>query len=505
MSFPFEDQRYQALLKLGARRFGSLNDSERDVLQLSASTDNSEPTDSGLRPEVRSEFLRWLATDKEAAQQIDPLGIRVRNATVSGPLSLSFCKIPFPLRFFSCILDHEVGFQSSELPFLSIEQCELYFGLNATEVRVTGDVELISSTAKGSVNLYGANIGGTLDCSRAILAPSAGNALFANTLKVGNLYLNHGFSATDAVFLVNSEISGDFDCLGADRFEALICDQMRVGQRMAYIAIAHPEHAMLFLYGARVGSFQDDERSWPQQGNLLLDGFVYQDLVAHKPPTAEQINADQYGDIAGLDVATRIRWLRLQASSTLDHAQPWMQLAKFVDSMGDSKGAKHVIYEYHRQRAETSFRRPFSFVYDQIVEDPLRVSWFIAGFWVVGALVFWRAQRMNAMRSTRAASNGSATPIPVAFNPAIYALENVLPVVKLGQDSAWEPDPAAEGTLIPNCWIFANLNRAAARWKFTRWLARLDYTRLAALRWLLILVGWALALILAAAIGQQFK
>jgi hypothetical protein len=36
-------------------------------------------------------------------------------------------------------------------------------------------------------------------------------------------------------------------------------------------------------------------------------------------------------------------------------------------------------------------------------------------------------------------------------------------------------------------------------------MIRLDYKRLMLLRWALILLGWGLALILAAAIGEQFK
>ncbi len=512
-SYPFEEQGYQALLKLAIARVGGLNDAERNVLRLSALKSPTE--DSTQPPEVRAQFLRWLATDRDAAAHIDPLGIRVFGADVVHTLELNYCKMPFPLRFDRCELKGEVNLRYAELPFLSFEHCNLDSGLDADGVRIAGDFGLSSSTVKGTVSLIGAQIGGDLACEETTLegedgeSGDKGEALVADGLDARNVYLRNGFSAKGNVSLVGAEISGDFDCSDADQFLGLYCDQMRVGSGMSYTAIAHPETAKLVLYEASVGSFHDDERSWPQKGNLGLDGFVYQELVAHKPASTFEMGVDETGDRAGLDVASRIRWLRLQPDGELDRAQPWMQLAKFLEAMGDTRGAKHVIYEYHRQRVSRSwFWRGRTFVYDYIKEDPLRVGWFIGGFWAIGALVFWRAQRMHAMRSKDGASQGAAPGVscdPVPFSPSVYALENVLPVVKLGQDGAWEPDPASQGTLLPDGWIFARLNRVAEKWRFTRWLLKLDYDRLAAVRWLLILAGWVLALILAAAIGGEFK
>jgi hypothetical protein len=48
----------------------------------------------------------------------------------------------------------------------------------------------------------------------------------------------------------------------------------------------------------------------------------------------------------------------------------------------------------------------------------------------------------------------AAPGVSAPFNPVVYALENVLPVVKLGQDSAWAPDPEANGSWLPEWkWI----------------------------------------------------
>jgi hypothetical protein len=68
------------------------------------------------------------------------------------------------------------------------------------------------------------------------------------------------------------------------------------------------------------------------------------------------------------------------------------------------------------------------------------------------------------------------------FNPFIYSLENVLPLVKLGQDDKWAPDAAHKPRVL-----FAS------------------YRLLAWLRWVLIIAGWVQVTVLAAAVGSQFK
>jgi hypothetical protein len=148
--------------------------------------------------------------------------------------------------------------------------------------------------------------------------------------------------------------------------------------------------------------------------------------------------------------------------------------------------------------------------YDLLEEQPLRIGPFIISLGLIGSFFFWRAQRIRAMAPTdkdaRKAleDTGRLPPGYAPFNAIVYALENVLPVVKLGQDSAWAPNQeAAVDNWLPEWPIW--LRTLAARWRLTRYISRLGYGRLAALRWTLILLGWASAVILAAAIGSRFK
>jgi hypothetical protein len=606
MPLPIETQRFQALKKLARERYGAITEAETRILELAASSDNREPSDSKERPEVRGDFLRWLAMDKDAASQMDALGIRVYNATIPSILDLSYCNFPSTLDFEYCTFTDDVHVYSATISFLMFSNCtmnalvadmvkvagrmalnattfkgnvflmdaqiggDLYCAgtkltatgtalfanhariggsvfltagfsstgtiempgaqiggdlscagakltatgtaLRANDARISGSVlrtEGFSST--GTIRLLGAQIGGNLDCSGAQLI-ATGEALVADVAKIdGDITFDDGFASYGEIGLIGAEIGGDLDCGSAERFAVLHCDKMRVEGRMFYTNIAHPELATLALIGANVRAFHDDEKSWPKKGNLALVRFVYEELVLHANATQDEIKNGESGQDLGLNPLTRIAWLNRQPDEELDDPQPWMQLAKIVQASGNTQGAKHIVYELSRRQALKSHWRPLSFIYDQIEEQPLRIGWPIAVLWTAGSLVFWRAQRMGAMTpaggdAPDGGGSGASPGVPVPFNPVMYALENVLPVVRLGQDGAWTPNPeAAAGSWLPEWKWLDGVRRWTERWKLTRWLVRLNYERLVLLRWMLILVGWALALILASAIGEQFK
>jgi hypothetical protein len=80
------------------------------------------------------------------------------------------------------------------------------------------------------------------------------------------------------------------------------------------------------------------------------------------------------------------------------------------------------------------------------------------------------------------------------FQPFVYTLENALPLVKLGQDDKWTPDPNH---------VVQPLPAEAGCFDWLRWAH--SYWCLTICRWLLILSGWLQATILAAAIANRFN
>jgi hypothetical protein len=627
-----DQERTDSLIALAKGRFdSSLLPAEVQVIRRSASSEDSDIVDSPQsRPQVRPDFLRWLSTDREAADAIDAKGIRIVSATISGQLDLSFCRISPVLVFHFCTFQEEVlllhsdlrglfiygsmasagivahgaivrgplflgnGFQSSAaVDFhgarieggvqctgaflaahgyaLSLEggsiQGDVFLAngfRSCAEVRllgakirgdlncdgaslspvaggkalsldrasIGGNVFFTNLRASATLSLPGAQIGGELNCTRAIFAAHDnalvldgatinGGVVLQNLRSSGKLrfvgchIVNGGLDCSNAVLAVqglaleldraniqgsvffrrlkssgavrmtNAQIEHNLDCRGAD-IAGLSCRNMRLGRDLIWTSIQNPKQAQLNIASASLGKLSDDEGSWPSPGNLILDGLLYEELSLHPTPSVEQLAANNLSNAFPLDAAERIAWLRLQSLDARVEPQPWMQLSKLLDAKGDRKGARHVIFALRREQADVhgSVLRFLRTGIAWLEENPLRVLWLFAILAVVGTLVFWRAERVGAMAPTDKdayAAWAEGKPFQSAyprFNPIIYAVEDALPLVRLGQDEKWAPDPSRP----PTCYWF-----------------------LAGSRWLLMLFGWVLATLLAAAIGDRFK
>jgi hypothetical protein len=167
-----------------------------------------------------------------------------------------------------------------------------------------------------------------------------------------------------------------------------------------------------------------------------------------------------------------------------------MQLAELLKAKGDNAGAKRIIFEMRRYKSRSRWFVPrwSSILFARLEEQPLRILIPILFVTLLGSCIFKYAESQGSIAPTSKepyAAWSKGGPYDLAyprFNPIVYSLENGLPLVKLGQDDKWAPDPG---------------HRSAS------WIA--SYTFLSWFRWFLILAGWAQATILASAIGSRFK
>jgi len=107
---PFEQGRFDRLVDLARTRFdaGITQPEARILMHSAAAYFLPEPSETESHPEVRSEFLRWLMTDAEAARFIDPKGVRIWSVTIPAPLDLQGCTIPHPVHFLWSNVEEEV-------------------------------------------------------------------------------------------------------------------------------------------------------------------------------------------------------------------------------------------------------------------------------------------------------------------------------------------------------------------------------------------------------------
>lgn len=561
----------------------------------------------GREREIRAEVIRWLCVDEKAKHEVDPNGISVYGAKITGKLDLSFVIVPFPIALVHCRLTEDAELYDTQLPFLVLEGSWVR-AIKADGLDVKGNVSLRKGfDSEGEVRLLGAQIGGDLDCEGGTFINPTGKALNADEVKVqGSVFMRKDFHAEGEVRLLDAQIGGEVGCTGgtfinpsgvalqADRIHVhgdvflrdgfraegevrlpeaqiggnLVCDRgkfikpsgkalnadgidvrgyvflrndfraegevslpgAQIGgdldcidgtftELTAYSATVRGNFwwrglkdaagAALNLGNTSVGSIIDDEKSWPTKGNLFLDGFVY-GRISEGPTEAK----------------TRLEWLARQDRFA---PQPYRQLAKVLRERGDGDGSVKVLEEMERLRRKQEDRTRLARLESWILKEsigygynPARALWEIVGLSALGWIVYRRSYLAGGIAPTEKDAyksfkhDGQPPQHYAPFAPLVYSVENSLPLVKLGQEEKWHPDPDSKsasspggnwpsGLAGPRTWahlqwlqrflVFCGLqprpNREAARSRPSRWLTSPRFVRW--FLWIQILLGWLLA------------
>ena len=212
-----EKAHFDCLIQLALSRFdANLSQAEARVIEHSVRSADFEPLDDSERkPTIRPEFLRWLATDPEAAALIDPKGIRVLSATIPGRLDLHACHISRPLKFLQCNFQEDICLATADLPAFYFMGGDVIKGILADGVTVHGPLFIKNVKSSGAIRLVGATIDGNLDCSGTILDVSE-TALILDGAKLRrSAFLHDGFNSSGEIRMLNAQIGGDLGFDGA--------------------------------------------------------------------------------------------------------------------------------------------------------------------------------------------------------------------------------------------------------------------------------------------------
>jgi hypothetical protein len=446
------------------------------------SSDSPAPLDeSCIVGEVRAQLIRWLCVTREAKVLIDPCGIQVRCARVTGQLNLDYADVPFPIALCNSVLSEPASMICIRVPDLA------FSGSSTRAVRmdsafVANSVYLdFGFQANGEVSLLGAQIGRDLQCSAGTFINKGDVAIYGDGLNVGghvHFRAEKGhdgtpvpFRAEGSVRLHSARIAGDLDCTGGE------FSNLEGGNRGRSIHLGPAiikgttffragvgsqrddapkflSDGIIDLRGAATGSLWDDKSCWPREGSLFLDGFVYERFRTSDPGDTEIT--------VPTDGKTRLEWLRLDTGTR--GTQPYKQLARVLRDRGDTDGARLVLEALEEKLARTNdliprywrgfplhwlrfpaywLKRMIGFGY-----RPGRAIWALIFLWLVGSICYWRGDQARMMIPTdkdAAESFVSRRKLPPHysnFSAPIYSLENTFPLVKLGQADKWQPDPA---------------------------------------------------------------
>lgn len=199
---------------------------EAEIIRASRAGLAVDCQDGPGRRQLDAQIIRRCCHDLR--DQVDPQGLLVRNAAVSGRLDLAGIEVPFPLRFEHCEFDSPVVAEGARLYSLELTHCPVLPGLlaNGLSVRrdlnlsgsqVTGALETAASTSKSAaIWLCESEIGGRLLCVDTVITSSGERSIQADRLRVGgNVRLLHAFSAHGEVRLIGAHIGGSLDLTGA--------------------------------------------------------------------------------------------------------------------------------------------------------------------------------------------------------------------------------------------------------------------------------------------------
>ncbi|GAA3464400.1 hypothetical protein GCM10018963_64130 [Saccharothrix longispora] len=192
---------------------------------------------------VRAELIRELLLGRRG--ELDPRGIRLMRARITGVLDLDGLRTDTPLILVECVLAEPFTAIQARVATLSFSGSHLST-VHADGLRGDGSLILRGATVRGSgeggaLRLLGARIGGQLDCTQAEIVNDTGPALAADGLHVdSDLFLRgatvRGSGGNGAVRLLGARISGQFACAGAevvnDTGPALHADGLHVGSTL---------------------------------------------------------------------------------------------------------------------------------------------------------------------------------------------------------------------------------------------------------------------------------
>jgi len=549
------------LLKLAGGEFSNLAPAETALLKFAGSyrsepggfaiagpsakpddpsNDPSHADKWGKEREVRAELIRWLCVDPRAKALIDPQGIRLLGARITGKLYLADLTVPFAFTLRNCLISERMTFEHASFPRLDLGGC--FTGeIDGRAAVIHGDLNLDSLRASGEVWFNDSIIDGDLGARGGHFKHSTvephepEEAFFKKALDLessrigGDVWLCYGFEADGAVILITATIgtsvlfSGTFNnpnnmaimaqglVVGSGVFGGLFgktrvnggafLGEAQIGSSLYVLDATFsgaPGEGLGFL-GSSFHGFSAPGMSakealfWRnvtlENGAVLnLDGASVGVLFddPHSWPAPGKLILDGFSYKRLPDTRSRLRWLALQPEY---HPQPYRQLAKVLREQGDEEGAIAVLVTSEDLRYASYSRASAlwgGFLNATIGygHRPLRTIGWSLFVILIGWPIVWAAKRAGVMRPTFPENiPQSSEPDYEELHPLLYSVDAFLPFVNLHQEHYWWPNSKASG----DCAVFGR--------KF-----RLRGSLVRHYLWLQIFSGWLLSAILIAGV-----
>jgi hypothetical protein len=286
--------------------------------------------------------------------------------------------------------------------------------LDARYADIGGAARCREIRSAGAIRFASARVANDLDFRQALLARSIDDLALAphaaTALSAASGSGPAGAPGLGSVAAASPQPAGP--SLHQDPADASIPNLLFLGNLRAgelTLRFAAPPAGGIYLANAQVGVLNDDPGTWPP--HLTVEGFAFERIAEPGP------------------LRSRIGWLAREAAGY--RPGPYEHLAAVYRRQGLDGEARRVLLAKQRARRRTLslIARPWGLVQDAAVGygyRPERALGWLAALLVTGIVVF-----------------GLHHPVPAgadkapAFNPLIYSLDLLLPVINFGQGRAY--------------------------------------------------------------------
>ena len=350
---------------------------------------------------------------------------------------------------------------------------------------VDGGTELQDLRATGGrLRFSNANLGNLVAVGAQLVNPTGSTLYLHHATVRGSVILVGGFTSQGLLTLSRSTVEGRLECGGgsftcpapAERNEhghaiEAISAVIRGGMYLDWVAVS----PSVDFTNASTPFLMDDPGNWPP--SFVISGFTYDRFEQPQGSAAART----------WDHAARCAWLSHQAAYD---AGPYEQAARVFREHGYTAGAEEILIAQrkHARRAMTGpgalLRRAVDVAYSTTVGygyRPRRVLWLLAALLIMVIVSLEIPAAQATMRATTSAGAVYSTHGPVGgstagnalvpglpphsdacgdgqircFNPVLYAIDTVIPLVSLDQRSTWYPDPHVRDGAFMQGWLNA--------------------------------------------------
>ncbi|WP_432993352.1 hypothetical protein [Dactylosporangium sp. CA-233914] len=419
--------------------------------------------------------------------------VDLAGARITGKLDLTGARVDAPIRLRRCVfaepvvLDHaEIGsanLDGSELPAIDAESLRVRRWFGMREARVAGPAWLHHVRVDGGLDLAGTHFGGAVNLQRAVIegdarighgarygagvrldgsriagdlniaqltatAPERGPAIDANGVTVGGGVWVHDSVFDGTVMFIGlraaAAITLQRTVLRAPGDSALLLIEAETA--MLTLRPAASSAGTIVLRDAHVGRFMDNPVEWPQACRIELGGLTY-DRISRRSGDTTQWSARQ-----------RLEWMARFDTSFAPG--PYDQLAAALRRDGREQEAREVlrVRERLRHRAMGRLGALWGAVQDATIGFGYRPA--RALLWLVAVLA--AGSGWFGWSGPLAAVKPGEVP---TWDPVLYTLDLLVPLVDLGHEHAWNPvgaDKAVAVAVMAAGWVLATTVVAGA-------------------------------------------